>query len=298
MTSGALDHPDLPDAPPRRRELARLLVGALLSFVVTAYGAGAAAAVLLSDAETVGAKVDAAVAAVPTLVDEWRDAQYVVDNRAEIRAAVDYLEQNAPTREELESQASRSADTLRRVEETYGDVAEAGSAFTRFPPRPDLAFSAVRDALDGRPDLSSIRDLSATAEQLAPVIDQVEVLVPVYYGSLAAVNDNLAEDELASTLLVAAAALATASVLAHAVGFWARRGRPSLVGRTLQRAGARVWRRWWGDHLPYALGGSVHAVARERFRRDLLADPASVLGADDLRLLAARLAPPNDQKSS
>jgi len=286
------------DRPPLRREAARLAVGALLSFLATAYGAGAALAVLLGDAETGRDKVGDAVAAVPTLVEEWRDAQYVVENRDEIRAAVDYLEDNAPPQEELERQAAEGAATLRGIEETYDEVALAWDAVTSFPPRPGDAVDGVVAAFEGRPDLDAVRDLAATAEQVGPVVEQVEVLLPVYYGGVASVNDNLASDELPATLLTVAGALAAAFVVAHAIGFWARRGRPGLVARALQRLGARLFHGWYVRHLPYALGDPVHAAARERFRRDLLADPRSVLAAADLDRLAARLTPPDDQKSS
>ncbi|HET7532062.1 MAG TPA: hypothetical protein VFJ83_02860 [Nocardioidaceae bacterium] len=65
----------------RRLEVGRLMVGSLVEFAIKAYGAGAAASVAISDAETLRGKADDALAAVPNLSEEYRDAQYVVEHR-------------------------------------------------------------------------------------------------------------------------------------------------------------------------------------------------------------------------
>jgi hypothetical protein len=68
-------------------------------------------------------------------------------------------------------------------------------------------------------------------------VDEVEVLIPAYYGGFVAVTDNFASDEIAATLGVMAASLGLAFVLSQAIGFWVRRRRPGLIARTLQRWG-------------------------------------------------------------
>ena len=82
----------------RRLEVGRLMVGSLVEFAIKAYGAGAAASVAISDAETLRGKADDALAAVPNLSEEYRDAQYVVEHREEIRSAIDYLNAHTPRR--------------------------------------------------------------------------------------------------------------------------------------------------------------------------------------------------------
>lgn len=279
---------DAPEPYSRRLDISLLVTGALLSFLATAYGAGAALAVLLADAETPRQKAEAAIAAVPTLIDEWRDLQFVVDNREEIRDAVDYLEQNTPPRAQLEQQAADGAETLRDIEETYAEAAAALDAAGDL--RIFDAVDSARAALSSRPDLDELSRLADTAEQVGPVVEEVQILLPVYYSGLATVNDNLADDELAATVGVMVGSLAAGFVVSHLFGFLFRRGRPGLVARTLQRLGARLFPGWYARNFRYALGGPVHEAARRRFRQDLLADPARVLDAAERERLAAVLA--------
>ena len=288
MTTGR-DRP----SPRRALEVGRLLVGSVLELGIKAYGAGAAAAVALSDAETVGGKGQDALAAVPSLMERYRAATYVAEHRQEIQAALDYVNLNTLPQAELEEAAARSSETLRGIETTYGEVTAAKEAIDdidAFSPIDALdqtgeAFGHVRAAWGARPDLDSISDLAARAEQVSPYLDQVEVLVPVYYGGPLNAVDNFASDEIAATLGVMALVLGLAFVLGTAVGFWVRRGRPGLIARTLQRWGARRFRRWYVLHLPYALSPALYAAARERIQRDIVADPRDALDPDAFRQL-------------
>lgn len=276
-----------------RLEVGRLLVGSLLEIGIKAYGAGAGAAVALSDAETVGGKGQDALAAVPSLMERYRAAKYVADHRQEIQAALDYVNLRTPPQAELEAAVARSSETLRGIETTYDEVTAAKAAIDDigvFSPidafdSTQEAFSHVREAWSAKPDLESISDLADTAEQVNPYLDQVEVLIPVYYGNVLNVADNFASDEIAATLGVMALALGLAFVLGTAVGFWVRRGRPGLIARTLQRWGARTFRRWYVRNLPHALSPPLYAAARERIQRDIVADPQNALDPEVLREL-------------
>ena len=277
----------------RRLEVGRLLVGSVLELAIKAYGAGAAAAVALSDAETVGGKGQDALAAVPSLMERYRAAKYVADHRQEIQTALDYVNVHTLPQAELEEAAARSSETLRRIETTYGEVTAAKEAIDGidgFSPIDALdktgdAFDHVRAAWGAKPDLESISDLADKAEQVSPYLDQVEVLIPVYYGNVLNVADNFASDEIAATLGVMALALGFAFVLGTAVGFWVRRGRPGLIARTLQRWGARTFRRWYVRNLPHALSPALYAAAHERIQRDIVADPQNALDPDVFREL-------------
>lgn len=148
---------------PRVLEAGRLLAGSVLETGIKAYGAGAAVSVAVSDAETVGGKGRDALAAVPTLAEEYRQARYVVDHREEIRSAVDYLNQHAPPRSELEAAADQGSATLRGIETTYDEVLLARDAIDAFPPRPDRALGHLSDAWSAKPDLESIEHLAQLA---------------------------------------------------------------------------------------------------------------------------------------
>ena len=300
MTTGP-DRPSLRG----RLEVGRLLIGSALELGIKAYGAGAAAAVALSDAETLGGKGQDALAAVPSLMERYRAAKYVADHRQEIQSALDYVKANTPPQAELEAAVDRTSVTLRDIETTNDEVMAAKQAVDEaldidvdLNPldgfdgisgfdidKTQEAFGHVRSAWEAKPDLDSISDLADTAEQVGPYLDQVEVLIPVYYGNLLNVSDNFASDEIVGTLGVMGLALGLAFVLGTAVGFWVRRGRPGLIALTLQRWGARRFRGWYVRNLPYALGPALYAVARERIQRDIVADPQTALDPEVFRQL-------------
>jgi len=119
--------------------------------------------------------------------------------------------------------------------------------------------------------------LADAAEKVTPLVRQVEVLVPRFYEGLLTVVDNFSSDEIAATLGVVGAALGLAYAVGTGVGFWARRGRPGLIARSLQRSGARIFRGWYVRNLPYALSGPLYAAARERIQSDIVADPQTAL---------------------
>ena len=279
----------------RRLELGRLLLGSALELFVKAYGVAAALAVALSDAETVGGKASDAARAVPSLAEEWDQAQYVVDHREEIQAAVTYLNENTLPREELERTADESVATLDAIDTTYAEVAAArdvleidgiGGTFDNVRE----AIGHVGDAYSARPDLGSLERLAGVADQVGPLVDQVDVLLPVYYGGLATIADNFASDEIVSTLLVMALAYGVAVVVGHAVGFWVRRGRPGLLAILLQALGARVFRRWYVENLPWALTPPLYDAAREHLQAEIVADPEAALDPETLRALEQHFA--------
>jgi hypothetical protein len=263
------------------------VTGSLVETLIKAYGVGAAVSVALSDAETVGGKASDAVRAVPNLAEEYRDAQYVVGHRDQIQTAITYLNEHTLPQEELQRSADESVATLGALETTYTELAEARSVleidgFSGTLTNVRAAIDHVGNASSARPDLDSIQQLAAVAEQVRPFADHVDVLIPVYYGHLLAVTDNFAGDEIMSTLVVMGAALGLAVVLGQAVGFWIRRGRTGLLARLLQRLGARTFRPWYVSNLPYALSPPLYDAAREHLQREIVADPEAALAPETL----------------
>ncbi len=278
--------------PPRRwREFGRRVVGFFAAVVITAYGAGAAVSVALSDAETVAGKGGDAVLAVRTLKDRYHSAEYVFEYRREIQSALTYVNQNAPSQAQLEEAAEESSETLNKIGTTYDEVRKAREALDislnplRVVDGGQEALGHVREAIKARPDADSLRELGARAEQVGPLVAQVRVLTGDHYQDLLHVVDNFSSDEIVGTLIVMAAALGLAFVLSQAVGFWARRGRPGLLARTLQGWGARRFRRWYVDNTLQALSPPLYAAARERLQRDIVANPQEALDPDVLRKL-------------
>jgi len=279
----------------RRLELGRLLTGSLVEMLIKAYGAGAALAVALSDAETVGGKAEDAVKAVPNLVDQYHRAQYVADHREEIQEAVTYLNEHTVSQAELQRTADESAATLDAIDTTYDEVEAARDVLELDGITGTLdnvrdAIGHVGNAYEARPDLDSLERLAGVADQVGPLVDQVDVLLPVYYGGAVTLVDNFASDEIAGTLLAMGLAVLAAVVLGRSVGFWVRRGRPGLVALLLQALGARVFRRWYVANLPWALTPPLYDAAREHLQREVRADPQAALDEETLRELEAYFA--------
>jgi hypothetical protein len=271
----------------RRLELGRLLLGSALEMLVKAYGAGAALSVALSDAETTGGKAADAIRAVPNLAERYHEARYVMDHREEIQAAVTYLNEHTLPQDELQRTADQSQQTLDAIETTYDEVGAARDVLeldgiTGTFANVREAIEHVGNAYSARPDLDSLRQLAGVADQVEPFKEQVDVLIPVYYGNFFTLTDNFAGDEIASTLVVMVLALAVAAVLGQLVGFWVRRGRPGIVAQLFQALGARVFRPWYVRNLPWAITPPLYDAAREHLQREIVADPERALDLETL----------------
>ena len=272
----------------RTREPVRRVVGWLAEVGFKAYGAAAVASVALSDAETVGGKSHDAVAAVSNLMDRYRAAEYVSDNREEIRDALDYLRDHTPPQAELEETVDRSSETLDNLGTVTAEIEAARKSVddmgvTNFPEKVGQLLDHLGSAWAARPDSDSIGDLARAAEQASPYVDQVRELIPVYYGALLAPVDNFARDEIVGTLAVMVTAFTVAFAIGQAFGFWARRGRPGLIARTLQRLGAHRYRDWYASDPERTLGAPLYAAALEGVRRDLVADLRDTLHPEVLQ---------------
>ncbi|SEC16264.1 hypothetical protein SAMN04489844_1798 [Nocardioides exalbidus] len=284
-----MDRPDVTTLR-RRLEPGRLLLGSLLEIGIKAYGAGAALSVALSDTDTVGGKAGDAVRAVPNLSEKYHRAQYLVDHRQEIESAVTYLNEHTVSQAELEGTITRSSATLDSIETTYSEVDQAREVLQIDGIRGTIdnarkAIGHIGNAWSAKPDLDSINQLAVVADQVRPLLDQVDVLIPVYYGSMLALTDNFASDEIAGTLVVMALAFGIAAVLGRVVGFWVRRGRPGLLAVLLQALGARVFRPWYVANLPWAMSPPLYDAAREGIQRRIVADPEAALDEESFREL-------------
>lgn len=274
----------------RPSELGRRLVGAVVAFVLKAYGAAAALSVALSSSETVSGKAYDAVHAVPNLTERFGQAAYIVEHREQVQATLDYARDNAPDPEQLDAAVQRSTATVERISTTYAEVTAAKDALLGIRPT-NLLESVpqvkqhVQAAWSGKPSLESIEELEVQAQNAQAFLTQLNLQDPVVrkiYGDLRSVLDNFASDEIAATLGVMGVALAVAWAASLAVGFWSRRGRPGLIAWTLQRWGAQRFRPWYASNLEYAMGGPMYAVARERIQRDIVADPEATLDPEAL----------------
>ena len=269
-------------------EIARRITGTLLELGIKAYGTAAAVSVALSDAETVGGKIYDALAAVPNLMERYRQAKYVVDHAEEIQTALDYVHQHAPDARQLEAAAQKTYVALDGVRTMFSEVTRAQEALAGISLYNVLESFAQASEHLGRawaamPDLESVTHLAAVAQNVTPFLRHLDILdidFPRIYGGLLSVMDNFASDEIVGTLCVMAAALGIAFALGLGTGFWARRGRPGFIVSTLQGWGARLYADWYVRNLDFALSRPLYAVARERIQGDIVADPQKALDPD------------------
>lgn len=269
----------------RPGEIGRRALGSLLEVGIKAYGAAAVVSVALSDAETVAGKSYDGLNAVPNLTQRYHEARYVVEHREQIQSALDYVHDNAPDPNELETAARQSSETLQGITTTYSEVTQAWHDVASIRPHNVMEnLPSAKEHFDkawaAKPDLDSIGQLADKAQDITPFlrhVNDLDVDFPKIYGNLLTVLDNFASDEIGATVGVMGAAFGVAYALGSAAGFWSRRGRPGLVAGTLQRVGARCFQRWYVRNLEYALGQSFYAIARERIQCDILADPQRAL---------------------
>lgn len=268
----------------QRLEPGRLLLGWVIEMFAKAWGAGAATAAALSGSETVLGKARDALLAIPTLTEEYRKARYAMEHREEIQEAADYLSAHTPPQAELEAATDDAVGTMRDIVTVQDELAAAWDASTSWPlsnPLPHLG--AARDAM---PDSDSIGQVIDLARQAGPLAEHAQVLVPVYYGSFMRLTDNFASDEIVGTLLVMGLALVIASTIGRVLAFWVRRGRPGFLAHLMQGWGATRFRGWYVDNMPHSMSPPLHAAARERLIRDIVADPEGELDPDALRALS------------
>lgn len=268
-----------------RLDLGRLVLGSLVEIGIKAYGASAAMGVALSDGETTLGKAGDGVAAVPTLSEEYHHTKYVIEHREQIQAALTYLRDHTPPQEELERSVAQSTETIGDIQRTKDELERAGEALGDGFPDVVEATDHLLDARGALPSGDSIDRLSQASEQAASLMNEVDVLLPVYYGGVLRVSDNLATDEIVSTCALMALSVVAAFLVGRSVGFWIRRGRPGLIAQLLQRAGVHVFPRWYARNLPYALNRPLYAAARAHVQREVVSDPETALDEHSFREL-------------
>jgi hypothetical protein len=278
--------------PPHDRRpgtIGRRITGSLLELGIKAYGSAAVVSVALSDAETIGGKIYDALAAVPNLVERYRQAKYVYDHAEEIQSALDYVHQHAPDARQLETAVQKSSEALDGIRMMFGEVDQAKEAAaeifnldspTSFLDTASQVGEHLGNAWSAMPDLDALTHLEDVAQKATPMLHYLSNMdldfTRIYEGLLCFV-DNFARDEIGGTLAVMGAAFAIAFALGTGAGFWGRRGRPGILVRTLQGWGARLFPDWYVHNLEAALGRSLYAAAHERIQGDIVADPQNAL---------------------
>ena len=275
----------------RPRELLRLILGVVGVFVVRAYGVAGALSAALSDGETFAQKAKDGLLVIPNLAERYDQADYLIEHRAQIQSAVDYLHNHAPSSDQLASAAQQSARTLERLSTSYDEVTQAQESLTATGPTnfwqtlPEVK-DHISAAWTAWPDLDSIERLRKVSDDVVPFLDRVNAMdidFPRIYSAVLSVADNFASDEIVATLVAMGMVLLLGYVAGLAVAFWARRGRPGLLATRLHELGGRTFHRWYAANPEFA--PSLHAGPRARIAREIVADPEKALAGDDVDAL-------------
>lgn len=255
-----------------------MLMGAALEIFFKAWGTAAAIAVAFSDAQTWAGKTREGLAAVPTLTEEYRRTQYVVDHREQIEAAIDHLNTDIPPQAEMEASIERSQATLGELQKFDERVADASD----FDWKIWQNVGDIRDAWDAIPDRESLQQL---IEVTGPAVEQARVLVPTYYGGILTLTDNFSREERGSTIATMLVLMAAMFLIGRSVAFAVRRGQPGFIARSLQWLGAHTFPQWYSHNVAYALNKPLYAHARASVHRELMADPETALDPETFREL-------------
>jgi len=250
-----------------RETLARRILGYCFEYVAKVWGAAAALNVLFGDAETVGQKIGKTLTAVPDLTANYRRIRYVADHSEQINRTLDYLRENAPTPDELQSAVDKTYETLTRLNTSLAHLAKAKDNLLSWSWQPGETLEHLQQGWTLMPDLDAFRYLAFASDHAAEALRQVRNidLNPLYQLLMNAI-DNFARDEIVATVLVSASTVLVASGLGILIGrFWARRGMPGIMTLQVQRLGVRVFPAWYQSNLQRALGRDLYAIAARHF---------------------------------
>ena len=229
--------------------LGRMLLAALLSWAIRGAAVAGALGILLGPAETLPGKVRDFGLAVPNAyrgLVHYLHADAHVDQFAR---TVEYLDEHAPSVEEVRSTVDGARTWIRRFEFSRARLRRGALHLGTI--RPIQGFADIREGLDSLPprgDLDRlIQHSQAMLDPAAEYLEEVRV-DPIVQAARNA-GDNLAPDEIASTLLTM---LGLSGILLltglYIVTLWVRRGMPGWFARTWMKAGIRTNRDWYLEH--------------------------------------------------
>lgn len=205
--------------------------------------------VLLGGGESVAGHLSDYVLAVP---NGFRSiVHYVHGDRHvdELARTIRFLQEEAPTPEELRRTAAGTRSWLNRFDLARGSVLEGLSELA--DGEWILGTSDVRWGLTHMPPREQLDSLLVQASAIVePTVDYLSaVRLDPLMRAAANASDNLAPDERVGTLFVMFVLGLTVWVGGSFVStVWIRRGMPSLLGRAWMRAGSRLFPTWYGRH--------------------------------------------------
>lgn len=227
----------------------RLVLAGVLSWLIRGAAAAGTLGILLGPAETFRGKTGDFVMAAPNAyrgLVHYLHADQHVDQFAR---TVEYLDQHAPTVEEVQTAVEDARTWIRRFEFSRARLRRGALRLGLVNPIGGIA--DIREGLDSLPPRGSMDVLleqsSAMLDPAAAYLAEVKV-DPIVQGARN-LGDNLAPDEILATL--AAIALLAGSLLLmglYIVTMWVRRGLPGFLGRLWLRAGVRFNRRWYAEN--------------------------------------------------
>lgn len=247
---------DVPSqANPRRRRripglgLRRLVAAGVLSWLIRAAAAAGTLGVLLGPGESFRGKSVDFTMAVPNAYRGLVHYLHADEHVDQFARTIEYLDQHAPSVEEVRGTIDGAQTWVRRFEFSRARLKRGILRLGLVNPLGGIA--DIREGLDSLPPRGS---MDALIEQSTALLDPAaaylaEVKVDPIVQGARNLGDNLAPDELASTLLTIALFAGTLLLGGlYLVTMWVRRGVPGFFGRLWLRAGVRFNRRWYAEN--------------------------------------------------
>ncbi|NNM32799.1 MAG: hypothetical protein HKO53_07015 [Gemmatimonadetes bacterium] len=229
--------------------LGRIVLAHLVAWLFRVANGAGIVGVLLGGGESMAGHASDYALAVP---NGFRAiAHYVHGDRhvEELARTVRFINEEAPTPEEVRRTAAGTRSWLNRFDLARGSVLEGLGELA--DGEWVLGTADVRWGLTHMPPREQLDSLLVQAGEIVePTLDYLSAVeLDPLLRAAANASDNLAPDERVGTLTV----MLVLGVLVWILGgfvstVWIRRGMPSLVGRAWMRAGSRLFPTWYGEH--------------------------------------------------
>ena len=204
---------------------------------------------MLGPAETFGGKATDFVMAVPNAYRGLVHYLHADEHVDQFARTVEYLDQHAPSVEEVQGTIDGARTWIRRFEFSRARLKRGALRLGLVNPLGGIA--DIREGLDSLPPRGSmdalIQQSSAILDPAAAYLADVQV-DPIVQGARN-FGDNLAADELLATLSAVGLFGGTLMLVGlYLVTMWVRRGLPGFFGRLWLRSGVRFNQRWYAEN--------------------------------------------------
>lgn len=229
----------------------RLILAGVLTWLFRLLNAAGLAGILFGPAESFFARFRDYALALPNGIRGLRHYLHGGRHVDQLARTVEYVNEHAPSPEEVRALAAAATSWTRRLEIGKGAI-EEGLAELR-QGEIVLGVSDVRSGLENLPPAGELQQIVDAVQRISePALELLrEVDLDPLFTLLLNAADNLSGDEIVSTLSAMVLLGTTIGLLTgYLATLWVRRGVPGLATRLWWKAGMRTHRRWYEERTP------------------------------------------------